>query len=333
VRLGSEQCFVLSFLFLSFIARYSETAEQKALCIRFSLSSLSLMKAMEAPARQSSLAIPLRSHLPNAVSLLPTLCSAFKMSNPYRILEINASATSEDIRRAYRKLALRYHPDKNCDNPEKAHAAMVEVNTAYEQLTKRLPESSASTSTPRAHARREGGERSRYSSHRGQTPPTKPPAQPQCSKLKLEELEKDLADILPTLSTLEERTQSLIQFFSNRVSLFQAWNIIHRDLLDLRTRIRRARDNHEWLSVKLSGFTQLPDEHHLAPLHANLMNLKKGVQYLASRTRLLRGIVACLDDWVEAFEKGKKSDRDEFAKMLASSQKMLGKDEFWNFKE
>lgn len=263
----------------------------------------------------------------------PNTVFSFKMSNPYRILEIDASATPEDIRRAYRKLALRYHPDKNCNNPEKAHAAMVEVNTAYEQLTKRLPESSASTSTPRAHKRREGGERSRYSSHRGPTPPTKPPAQPQRSKPKLEELEKDLADILPTLLTLEERTQSLIQFFSNRAGLFQAWNIIHHDLLELRTRIRRARDNHEWLSVKLSGFTQLPDEHHLTPLHANLMNLKKGVQYLASRTRLLRGIVACLDDWVKAFEKDKKSDRDEFAKMLVSSQKMLGKDEFWNFKE
>jgi DnaJ domain len=258
---------------------------------------------------------------------------SFKMSNPNGILEIDASATSEDIRRAYRKLALRYHPDKNRDNPEKAHAAMIEVNRAYEQLTKRLPESSASTSTPRAHARREGGERSRNSSHKGQTPPTKPPAQPQCSKPKLEELEKDLADILPTLLTLEERAQSLIQFFSNRAGLFQAWNVIHHNLLRLCTRIRRARDNHEWLSVKLSGFTKLPDEHHLAPLHANLMNLKRGVQYLASRTRLLRGIVACLDDWVEAFEKGKKSDRDEFAKMLVSSQKILGKDEFWNFKE
>ena len=276
---------------------------------------------------------PIEIPSPQRSESSPNTVFSFKMSNPYRILEIDASATPEDIRRAYRKLALRYHPDKNCNNPEKAHAAMVEVNTAYEQLTKRAPESSASTSTPRAHARREGGERSRYSSHRDQTPPAKPPAQPQCSKPKLEELEKDLADILPTLLTLEERTRSLIQFFSNRAGLFQAWNIIHHDLLDLHTWIRRARDNHEWLSVKLSGITQLPDEHHLAPLHAHLMNLKKGVQYLASRTRLLRGIVACLDDWAEAFEKGKKSDRDEFAKMLVSSQKILGKDEFWKFKE
>jgi hypothetical protein len=276
---------------------------------------------------------PIEISSPQRSESSPNTVFSFKMSNSYRILEVDASATSEDIRRAYRKLALRYHPDKNRDNPEKAHAAMVEVNTAYEKLTKQLPESSASTSTPRAHARRGAGERSRYSSHRGQTPPTKPPAQPQCSKPKLEELEKDLADILPTLLTLEERTQSLIQFFSNRAGLFQAWNIIHYNLLDLRTWIGRARDNHEWLSVKLSGFTKLPDEHHLAPLHATLMNLKKGVQYLASRTRLLRGIVACLDDWVKAFEKGKKSDRDEFAKMLVSSLKMLGKDEFWKFKE
>jgi hypothetical protein len=249
------------------------------------------------------------------------------MSNPCRILEIDASATPEDIRRAYRKLALRYHPDKNRDNSEKAHAAMVEVNIAYEQLTKRLPESSASTSTPRAHARQEGSKRSRNSSHRGQTPPARPPAQPQC---KLEELEKDLADILPTLLTLSERSQSLIQFFSNRAGLFRAWNTIHHGVLNLRTRIQRARDNHEWLSVELSRFAQLP---HLAPFHAALMNLKKGVQYLASRTRLLREIVACLNDWVEAFEKGNKSDRDEFAKMLVSSQKFLGKDEFWNFEK
>jgi hypothetical protein len=273
----------------------------------------------------------LRSHFSNVVSILPVF--SFKMSNPYRILKVDASATSEDIRRAYRKLALHYHPDKNRNNPAKAHAAMVEVNTAYEQLTKQFPESSASASTPPAHARREGGKRSRHSSQRRQTPPAKPPAQPPCSKPKLEKLEKDLADVLPTLLTLEERIESLIQFFSTRACLFQAWNIIHHDLLDLRTQIRRARDNHEWLSVKLRGFTQSPDEHHLEPLHASLMNLKTGVQYLASRTRLLRGIVACLEDWVEAFEKGKKSDRDEFAKMLVSSQKMLGKDEFWKLKE
>src|SRR4051794_11071028 len=153
------------------------------------------------------------------------------MSNPYRILEVDASATSEDIRRAYRKLALRYHPDKNRNNPAKAHAAMVEVNTAYEQLTKQFPASSASASTPPAQARREGGKGSRYSSQRGQTAPAKPPAQRPCSKPKLEELEKDLADVLLALLTLEERIESLIQFISTRAGLFQAWNIIHHDLL------------------------------------------------------------------------------------------------------
>src|SRR3954468_21296422 len=105
------------------------------------------------------------------------------MSNPYRILEVDASATPEDIPRASRKLHFRYHPDKNRNNPAKAHVAMVEVNTAYEQLTKQFPASSASASTP----------------------PAKPPAQRPCSKPKLEKLEKDLADVLPTLLTLEER--------------------------------------------------------------------------------------------------------------------------------
>ena len=33
--------------------------------------------------------------------------------NYYEILEINESATQEEIKKAYRRLALQYHPDKN----------------------------------------------------------------------------------------------------------------------------------------------------------------------------------------------------------------------------
>ena len=54
------------------------------------------------------------------------------MKDYYKILEIDPRATIEDIRKAYRKLALQYHPDKNSDlNSEEKFK---EVAEAYEVL-------------------------------------------------------------------------------------------------------------------------------------------------------------------------------------------------------
>lgn len=52
----------------------------------------------------------------------------------YKILEVNESASDEEIKKAFRKLAVQYHPDKNPGNVE-AEQKFKEVAEAYENLS------------------------------------------------------------------------------------------------------------------------------------------------------------------------------------------------------
>ena len=55
------------------------------------------------------------------------------IEDPYKVLGVSPDASDEDIKRAYRRLAKKYHPDLNPGDKEAARR-MQEVNAAYEQI-------------------------------------------------------------------------------------------------------------------------------------------------------------------------------------------------------
>ena len=75
------------------------------------------------------------------------------MNDPYKILGVPETASDEEIKKAYRELARKYHPDNYHDNPleDLAQEKMKEINAAYEQITKE-----------RSSGRRAGGGSSSY---------------------------------------------------------------------------------------------------------------------------------------------------------------------------
>ena len=58
------------------------------------------------------------------------------MSDPYKILGISRDATDDEVKKAYRQLSRKYHPDANVNNPDKdkAEEMFKLVQQAYQQV-------------------------------------------------------------------------------------------------------------------------------------------------------------------------------------------------------
>ena len=61
------------------------------------------------------------------------------MKDPYSVLGVSPNATDDEIKKAYREQARKYHPDNYADNPlaDLAGEKMKEINEAYDDIVRR----------------------------------------------------------------------------------------------------------------------------------------------------------------------------------------------------
>eukprot|EP00441_Pelagodinium_beii_P012218 CAMPEP_0197698260 /NCGR_PEP_ID=MMETSP1338-20131121/119069_1 /TAXON_ID=43686 ORGANISM="Pelagodinium beii, Strain RCC1491" /NCGR_SAMPLE_ID=MMETSP1338 /ASSEMBLY_ACC=CAM_ASM_000754 /LENGTH=163 /DNA_ID=CAMNT_0043281613 /DNA_START=40 /DNA_END=529 /DNA_ORIENTATION=- len=67
---------------------------------------------------------------PNTV-FARTASTSAASEDPFKVLGVSRDASQEEVKAAYRKLALKWHPDRNADNKAEAEAKFKQVSKAY----------------------------------------------------------------------------------------------------------------------------------------------------------------------------------------------------------